>query len=162
AGRREMQGQNPVASRIAMVRDEDVVLELAAAQPLSGSTEIETPSSPVVRFGPDQPLRLECPQDLAPFHIAYKTYGTPCPAGSNAILVCHALTGDQYVASDHPVTGKPGWWSTMVGPGKPVDTNRFFVICPNILGGCMGSTGPASVSPHTGKAYGLDFPVITV
>ena len=83
-------------------------------------------------------------------------------AKSNAILVCHALTGDQYVASEHPVTGKPGWWETMVGPGKPVDTDRFFVICPNVLGGCMGSTGPPRINPQTGKPCGLDFPVITI
>ena len=74
----------------------------------------------------------------------------------------HALTGDQYVASPHPVSGKPGWWETMVGPGKPVDTDRFFVICPNVLGGCMGSTGPASIDPATGEPWGLDFPVVTI
>ena len=115
-----------------------------------------------MRFGEDAPLRLECQQDLAPYQIAYKTYGELNAERSNAILVCHALTGDQYVASAHPVTGKPGWWTTMVGPGKPIDTNRFFVICANILGGCMGSTGPASINPKTGKPYGLDFPVITI
>ena len=71
------------------------------------------------------------------------TYGTLNAAKSNAILICHALTGDQFVASDNPVTGKPGWWTTMVGPGKPIDTDRFFVICANVIGGCMGSTGPA-------------------
>ena len=76
--------------------------------------------------------------------------------------MCHALTGDQHVANTHPVTGKPGWWETMVGPGKPIDTDRFFVICPNIIGGCMGSTGPASLNPETGKPYGLSFPVITI
>ena len=91
-----------------------------------------------------------------------QTYGTLNADKSNAILVCHALTGDQYVASEHPDDGKPGWWATLVGPGKPVDTDRFFVICPNILGGCMGSTGPASINPRTGKPYGLDFPVITI
>ncbi len=143
-------------------RATDVVLEAAAANPLSGSNEIETPSSQVVRFAADKPLKLESQQTLAPFQIAYQTYGALNAARTNAILVCHALTGDQYVASKHPVTGKPGWWSTLVGPGKPVDTDRFFVICANILGGCMGSTGPASRSPHTGKIYGLDFPVITI
>ena len=81
---------------------------------------------------------------------------------SNAILICHALTGDQHVASDNPVTGKPGWWSLMVGPGKPIDTDRYFVICSNVVGGCMGTTGPASTNPATGRAYGLDLPVITV
>ncbi len=74
------------------------------------------------------------------------------------MLVCHALTGDQYVANIHPVTGKPGWWDTMVGPGKPIDTNRYFVICANVLGGCMGSTGPSSINPATGAPMGSTFP----
>jgi homoserine O-acetyltransferase len=90
------------------------------------------------------------------------TYGTLNADKSNAILVCQALTGDQYVASRNPVTGKPGWWEIMIGPGRPIDTDRFFVICTNILGGCLGSTGPASINPRTGKAWGLDFPVITI
>ena len=124
--------------------------------------EVHTPSSAVVRFPESVPLRLACQQDLAPFSIAYQTYGTLNAGKSNAILICHALTGDQHVANTHPVTGKPGWWETLVGPGKPVDTNRFFVICPNILGGCMGSTGPASINPKTGQPYGLDFPIITI
>ncbi len=76
--------------------------------------------------------------------IAYETYGALNAARDNAILVCHALTGDQYLASAHPVTGKPGWWARMVGPGKPIDTDRFHVICANVIGSCMGSTGPAS------------------
>lgn len=125
-------------------------------------SEITTPSSPVVHFDERAPLKLACQQLLAPFSIAYQTYGTLNAAKSNAILICHALTGDQYVASTNPVTQKPGWWETLVGPGKPVDTNRFFIICPNILGGCMGSTGPASNNPKTGRPYGLDFPVITI
>ena len=118
--------------------------------------------SPVVHFGVDAPLRLDCEQDLAPFSIAYMTYGSLNKDKSNAILICHALTGDQFVAGEHPVTKKPGWWETLVGPGKPINTNQFFVICPNILGGCMGSTGPSSVNPETGKPYGLTFPVITI
>ncbi|MDH4982464.1 homoserine O-acetyltransferase [Hyphomicrobium sp. D-2] len=125
-------------------------------------TEANNPSSKVLRLPQDQPLRLACDQLLAPISIAYETYGELNADKSNAILVCHALTGDQYVASEHPVTKKPGWWSTLVGPGKPVDTNRYFVICSNILGGCMGSTGPASIDPATGKPYGLNFPVITI
>ena len=124
--------------------------------------EAQAPSSLMVHFPETAPLELDCGQKLAPFTIAYQTYGALDARRSNAILVCHALTGDQHVANIHPVTGKPGWWETMIGPGKPIDTNRFFVICPNIIGGCMGSTGPASINPRTGKAYGLDFPVITI
>jgi homoserine O-acetyltransferase len=124
--------------------------------------EANRPSSPFLDIPASETLRLECAQLLAPFRIAYMTYGELNAARSNAVLICHALTGDQYVASNHPVTHKPGWWETMVGPGKPIDTERFFVICPNILGGCMGSTGPASINPRTGKAWGLDFPLITI
>ena len=90
------------------------------------------------------------------------TYGTLNAAKSNAVLICHALTGDQFVASDHPITGKPGWWTTMVGPGKPIDTDRFFVICANVIGGCMGSTGPAEIDPADGKPWGLNFPLVTI
>jgi homoserine O-acetyltransferase/O-succinyltransferase len=124
--------------------------------------EVHAPSSAVVRFDETAPLHLACQQQLAPFTVAYQTYGTLNADKSNAILICHALTGDQHVANKHPVTGKPGWWETLVGPGKPVDTSRFYVICANILGGCMGSTGPASDNPATGRPYGLDFPVITI
>lgn len=115
-----------------------------------------------VTFGADRPLALDCGVELTPFTIAYNTYGTLNPEKTNAVLVCHALTGDQHVANDHPVTGKPGWWNLMVGPGKPIDTDRFFVICPNVIGGCQGTTGPESINPATGQAYGLDFPVITI
>ncbi|MCP5411736.1 MAG: homoserine O-acetyltransferase [Alphaproteobacteria bacterium] len=110
----------------------------------------------------DGPLTLDCGRTLAPVTIAYTTCGTLNAAKSNAILICHALTGDQFVASDHPITGKPGWWTSMVGPGKPVDTDRFFVICANVIGGCMGSTGPTEADPATGQPYALDFPLITI
>jgi homoserine O-acetyltransferase len=139
----------------------DVVMEQSLDRPLARSSEIDQPSSEVVRFT-DQPLVLDCGQSLSPFQVAYCTYGTLNADRSNAILVCQALTGDQYVASRNPVTGKPGWWEIMIGPGKPIDTDRFFVISANILGGCLGSTGPASLNPATGKPYGLDFPVITI
>jgi homoserine O-acetyltransferase len=115
-----------------------------------------------VTFGPDRPLLLDCGKTLSPFTIAYMTYGKLNTAGTNAILICHALTLDQFVASDNPVTGKPGWWEPMVGPGKPIDTDRFFVVCANVLGGCMGSTGPAEINPETGKPWGLDFPLVTI
>ena len=115
-----------------------------------------------VEFGPDQALALDSGRSLKTWTLAYKTYGKLNDAHSNAILICHALTGDQFVASAHPITGKPGWWETMVGPGKPVDTDRYFVICSNVVGGCMGSSGPAEVNPATGVPYGLDFPLVTV
>ncbi|MGY4752325.1 homoserine O-acetyltransferase MetX [Pannonibacter sp. Q-1] len=124
--------------------------------------EIDTPSSQCLRFGPDQALPLDAGGTLANWQIAYETYGTLNADRSNAILICHALTGDQYVASRNPVTGKPGWWTMLVGPGKPVDTDRFFVICANVLGGCMGTTGPASTNPETGQPYALTMPVVTI
>ena len=124
--------------------------------------EADHPSSPVARFGPDEPLVLDSGARLEHFQVAYQTYGTLNPQKSNAILVVHALTGDQHVANRHPVTGKPGWWQRMVGPGLPIDTHRYFVICANVLGGCMGTTGPASTNPATGRVYGLDLPVITI
>lgn len=108
------------------------------------------------------PLDLDCGQCLKTYTLAYQTYGTLNEAKDNAVLICHALTGDQFVIEDHPITQKPGWWRSFVGKGKPIDTDRFFVICSNILGGCMGSTGPSTINPSTGKAYGLDFPVITI
>ena len=113
-----------------------------ALDPADRAREADSPHSLVVRFGPDKPLRLDAGVDLAPFQIAYQTYGTLNAERSNAVLICHALTGDQHVANVHPVTGKPGWWETMVGPGRPIDTERYFVICPNVVGGCMGTTGP--------------------
>jgi homoserine O-acetyltransferase/O-succinyltransferase len=116
----------------------------------------------VVRFGPDKPLKLDAGVELSPFQIAYKTYGTLNAKLSNAVMVCHALTGDQHVASTHPVTLKPGWWETMVGPGRPIDTQRYFVICCNVMGGCMGTSGPSSINVATGEPWGLDFPVITI
>jgi homoserine O-acetyltransferase len=106
-------------------------------------------------------LSLECGRSLDSFSLAYRTYGALNGDRSNAILVCHALTGDQYVAERQPLTGKPGWWEKMVGPGLPIDTDRFFVICSNVLGGCMGSTGPRSVRPD-GLVWGTDFPPVTI
>jgi homoserine O-acetyltransferase len=110
-------------------------------------------------------LALDCGAVIAPLTVAYRTYGRLDAGGGNAVLVCHALTGDQYVAEPHPVTGKPGWWEAVVGPGKPVDTDRFFVICANVLGGCMGSTGPRSpMTDAEGRTrpWGTDFPSITI
>ena len=121
------------------------------------SHEADHPSSQVAVFGADQPLPLDCGIDLSPFQIAYQTYGELNADKSNAILVCHALTGDQHVANVHPVTGKPGWWETMVGPGRPLDPDDYFIISANVIGGCMGSTGPASTNPATGKLWGAGF-----
>ena len=113
-------------------------------------------------FGPEHPLVLDSGRQLSPFTMAYMTYGSLNAARSNVLLICHALTMDQFCASQNPVTGRPGWWEDMVGPGRPIDTDRFFVICANVIGGCMGSTGPADIDPATGKPYGLDFPLVTV
>ncbi|MBD0417262.1 homoserine O-acetyltransferase MetX [Oryzicola mucosus] len=135
---------------------------MAAARALKSRNEVENPTSKVLKFGADKPLALAAGVMLSPFQIAYQTYGTLNEARSNAILVCHALTGDQHVANDNPVTGKPGWWDVLIGPGKIIDTDRFFVICSNVIGGCLGSTGPASINPATDKPYGLDLPVITI
>ena len=136
---------------------------LTSRREIDSSREADQPRELLVaHFGTDTPLKLDAGVDLAPFQIAYKTYGVLNAARSNAVLICHALTGDQHVASVHPVTGKSGWWETMVGPGKPIDTERYFVICPNVVGACMGTTGPSSTDPRTGKPWGLGFPVITI
>jgi len=113
-------------------------------------------------FGADRPMKLDSGAALGPFTIAYQTYGALNRERSNAVLLCHALTGDQYAVETHPVTGKPGWWELMVGPGKPIDTDKYFVISANVLGGCMGTTGPQDINPATGRPYGIGFPVITV
>lgn len=108
------------------------------------------------------PLRLDGGALLSPVDIGYETYGTLAPDGGNAVLVCHALTGDQHVASVHPRTGKPGWWTRMIGPGRPIDPARDFVICTNVIGSCMGSSGPATDNPATGRPWAMGFPVITI
>jgi homoserine O-acetyltransferase len=125
-------------------------------------SQAREPKGLVAQFGLDEPLAMDAGVQLAPFQIAYRTAGTLNADRSNAVLICHALTGDQHFAHTHPVTGKRGWWETLVGPGKPVDTDRYFVLCSNVIGSCMGSTGPASIDPATGRAYGLDFPLVTI
>ncbi len=111
----------------------------------------------------EQPLDLDCGRTLPEFTLAYETYGKLNPERSNALLVCHALSGDQHAAGYHSVDDrKPGWWDNCIGPGKPFDTDRFFVVSPNNLGGCKGSSGPTSVNPDTGKPFGPDFPLVTV
>jgi homoserine O-acetyltransferase len=112
---------------------------------------------------PPNELELRCGRKLGPITVAYETYGQLNPERDNAILICHALSGDAHVAGYHsPDERKPGWWDIVVGPGKPIDTDRFFVICSNAVGGCRGSTGPGSVDPDTGRPYALDFPRVQV
>jgi homoserine O-acetyltransferase len=111
----------------------------------------------------EEPLQLECGRKVGPIDVAYETYGELNEAGDNVVLICHALSGDAHVAGYHSAQDrKPGWWEIMVGPGKGIDTNRYFVVCSNVLGGCRGTTGPSSINPGTGKPYGLDFPIITI
>ena len=107
-------------------------------------------------------LKLESGDIIDSFKLAFKTYGKLNADKTNAILVCHALTGDQYVAGNNPITGREGWWSRMVGPNKPIDTNKFFVICSNVLGGCAGSTGPKELQNGSDVAYGGNFPSVTI
>ncbi|MFP5344693.1 MAG: homoserine O-acetyltransferase [Gammaproteobacteria bacterium] len=110
-----------------------------------------------------EPLALDCGRTLDSYDLVYETYGELNAARSNALLICHALSGDHHAAGYHtPQDKKPGWWDSCIGPGKPFDTRRFFVVSLNNLGGCKGSTGPVSVNPATGKPYGPDFPIITV
>lgn len=115
-----------------------------------------------VRLAENEPLKLDSGVELKGIDTAYQTYGELNNDKSNAILICHALTGDHFVAGTHPSTGKPGWWSDVVGPGLTIDTDRYFVICPNILGGCRGTTGPKEINPDTLKPWALDFPVISI
>ena len=109
-----------------------------------------------------KPLKLDCGQTIKDFPIAYETYGQLNEKKNNAILIFHALTGDQFVTDNNPLTNKEGWWATAVGPGKAVDTNKYFIICANVLGGCMGSFGPKSINKEKNEPYGLNFPVITI
>ncbi|MEW6354127.1 MAG: homoserine O-acetyltransferase [Pseudomonadota bacterium] len=111
----------------------------------------------------DEPLALDCGRSLDSYELVYETYGALNAARSNAILICHALSGDHHAAGYHSLEDKkPGWWDSCIGPGKPFDTNRFFIVSLNNLGGCKGSTGPISINPATGRAWGPDFPIVTV
>lgn len=110
-----------------------------------------------------QPLELACGKTLGEYSLVYETYGTLNSSASNAILICHALSGDQHAAGYNSMDDrKPGWWESAIGPGKPIDTDRFFIVCSNNLGGCKGSTGPTTTNPETNKPYGPDFPIVTV
>ena len=117
---------------------------------------------PCSYFTDNKPLLLESGTSIDELTVAYESYGKLNKDKSNAIIICHALSGDQFVASKNPLTDKDGWWARMVGSGKPIDTDKYFVICANVLGGCLGSTGPTSINPKTGEEYGLNFPVITI
>jgi homoserine O-acetyltransferase len=136
----------------------DPASQIRATYHPSGSIQ-HTPS---VVLGTETPLALAGGATLGPFTVAYQTYGTLNPAKTNTILICHALTGDQYVAGTNPLTGRPGWWDHLVGPGRSFDTDRFFILCANVIGGCMGTTGPDDIDPATGKPYNMSFPLITI
>ena len=128
----------------------------------TGSVGIVQPQRAML-FEPPNILELECGRTLGPVEVAYETYGHLNQDRDNAVLICHALSGDAHAAGYHgPEDRKPGWWDVMIGPGKGIDTDKYFVICSNILGGCRGTTGPSSINPDTGKPWGLDFPVITI
>ena len=119
-------------------------------------------SEKIKRLNISKSILLDCKQTVKDFSLAYETYGKLNKDKDNAILVFHALTGDQYVSGTNPITNKDGWWVTAVGPGKAIDTNKYFVICANVIGGCMGSWGPKEINKKTNEPYGLNFPVITI
>lgn len=128
-------------------------------RPDPGSVGLTT--THVVRlFEPDRPLRLALGGRLDEVDVAYETYGTLSAAKDNAVMICHALTGDAHAAGWHPGAKRPGWWDNLIGPGRVLDTDKYFVICANLLGGCQGTTGPLSINPATGRAYGLGFPLL--
>ena len=122
--------------------------------------QVETRSA--VLFDRERPLALDSGATLAPVEVAYETYGALDAAAANAVVVCHALTGDAHAAGHHGDPSRRGWWDNIIGPGRPLDTDRFFVICANLLGGCRGTTGPSSLDPASGRPYGLRFPLFTV
>jgi homoserine O-acetyltransferase len=129
---------------------------------LSAETQAIQEDGGTWTFPPSQPLVLDSGARIDGLEIAWRSFGALNADRSNAVLICHALTLDQHVAGKHPVSGKPGWWTRLVGPGRPLDPARHFIVCANVVGGCMGSTGPASLNPATGKPWGLSFPVITI
>ncbi len=110
----------------------------------------------------DKPLKLDCGQTISNFPLAYETYGKLNDKKDNAILAFHALTGDQFASDINPITNKEGWWNYLIGPGKAIDTRKYFVICANVIGGCMGSYGPSNINPKNNKNFGTEFPVITI
>lgn len=117
-------------------------------------------TSHVRLYTAETPLRLASGATLGPVDVAFETYGTLAADGGNAVFICHALTGDAHAAGFHRGARRPGWWDNLIGPGRPLDTDRFFVVCANLIGGCQGSTGPSSINPGTERAYGLEFPLL--
>lgn len=136
--------------------------EQARMKSVFGPTFREVEVGRVAFLAKDKPLKLDSGAEISDFPMAYQTYGTLNGEKSNAILACHGLTADQYIVGPHPVTGKAGWWEHMVGPGRVFDTDKYFVISINVIGGCMGSFGPKEINPVSGKRWGLSFPVITI
>ena len=145
-----------------MAQDDELPVD--AASPLGDPHSVGLVTPRTFRFaGPPAQLELESGRSLGPIEVTYETYGELSPARDNAVLVLHALSGDAHLAGYHTSEDrKPGWWDLMVGPGKPLDTTRYYVICANVLGGCKGTTGPASIDPATARPYGLRFPVVTI
>jgi len=127
---------------------------------IGGIGRVETQRA--LLFEQGRPLELQSGATLAPVEVAYETYGTLDSDGANTVFVCHALSGDAHAAGHHGDPRRRGWWDTIIGPGRPLDTDRFFVVCPNLLGGCAGTTGPASMEERTGRAYGLRFPMLSI
>ncbi|WP_010585625.1 homoserine O-acetyltransferase MetX [Schlesneria paludicola] len=138
--------------------------EIASPERIDDETSVGIVQTQIVRlFEPSAPLTLEGGRQLGPINVAFETYGELTPEKDNAIFVCHALTGDAHVAGKHsPDDRKSGWWDGLVGPGKALDTRKYFIVCANVLGGCQGTTGPSCPDPATGQPYGLRFPFITV
>jgi len=148
---------SPATTNASQIGDVPIV-----ADPQAGSAGLVTTQYATVATPPHL-LALEGGQSLGPITVAYETYGTLNERRDNAVLVSHALSGDAHVAGRHqPDDKRLGWWDMLVGPGKALDTDRYFVICTNVLGGCNGSTGPASNDPATGAPFGTDFPIITI
>ena len=139
------------------MNDAEQVLTPAQTEP--GEVGLVTPQD----FVSNEPFTFDSGQVLPGFTLRYETYGRLNAARDNVVVVCHALSGDHHCAGIHTLNDrKPGWWNNLIGPGKAVDTNRFFVLCANCLGGCQGSTGPSSINPATGRAYGITFPFVTI
>ncbi|HVU37831.1 MAG TPA: homoserine O-acetyltransferase [Opitutales bacterium] len=142
-----------------MSDDDTAVAAAPVSAILGGDVGVVRPRDFVSR----EPFKFDCGAEIPEFTLRYETYGELNAAGTNAIFICHALSGDHHCAGRHaPEDRKPGWWDNIIGPGKPFDTRRYFVICANCLGGCRGSTGPTSVNPRTGRRYNLDFPALTI